>query len=477
MKKNDNLPEVEPVELKPILSMRPGLFIFLSAIVIVLLILFGLFLLPGLIGSTCYVTFESNVANVAIYDGGKYLGSTEGSVYEFDPGMHNLSFYIDGIDAGELQYNAKKHYFFTLFHRNVDTVDIEIKNTEAIEDKVIDVFTSSISSWSMVLDYSETYHFPPLYSEFAHNASALGFSDIEDAWLYGAMHVTSKTLYDDYINGLEILKNSNVKYNSKELETLNKQLDIIYNKNSNTLIAATKSNDAVTAVKNDSFFHYDATTIIMGEERKLVYPDLNTAPIEVSIDAFEISATPVSEYEFALFVNENPMWAKSNKDELITKGLVDENYLEGITLSTDIKAKKPIRNISWYAAKAYTEWLSSKEGTFYNLPQESEWTVAALSSKDKPYATSLLAIDKDNTSPSFMLGQLWEFTDTSYIPLARITSYGKALELSRMFEDEEIIVKGGSYVNNSSSINEHTVGVMNKSTCSEYAGFRVVRYE
>lgn len=476
MKKHENLPEVDPVELKQILSMRPGLFILISAIVVVLLILFSLFLLPGIISDTCYVTFNSDVANVAVYDGEKYLGSTEGSVYKIESGKHDLSFKVDGVDAGRIEYNAQKHYFFTLFSRHVDTVDIEIENTKEIEEKVISTFAKSIASWSEVLDYSDSYHFPPLYTNFAQNAVALGFSDIEDVWLYGAMHVSSETLYNNYKEGLSILNSSSVKYNSDELESLNNILDALYQRESSRKIAKNGTNGEIKTKKTGSFFSYDENTIIIGDDCTLSYPDVNRAPVSVTTDSFSIAATPVTEYEYALFVEENPDWAKSNKDSLIEEGLVDEYYLEGITLSTAIKAQKPIRNISWYAAKAYCEWKSEKDGVSYKLPSESEWTVAALSAKDKSYTSSLIAIDKDDSSPSFMLGQLWEFTDTNYIPLARM-NYEKAMELSSSFDYDDVIIKGGSYINDSSSIDENTVGVVEKSTCSEYIGFRVAKHE
>ncbi|MEZ6030154.1 MAG: SUMF1/EgtB/PvdO family nonheme iron enzyme [Hyphomonadaceae bacterium] len=39
--------------------------------------------------------------------------------------------------------------------------------------------------------------------------------------------------------------------------------------------------------------------------------------------------------------------------------------------------KRPVINVSWYDAKAYTDWLSAKTGKPYRLPSEAEWEFAA----------------------------------------------------------------------------------------------------
>lgn len=43
------------------------------------------------------------------------------------------------------------------------------------------------------------------------------------------------------------------------------------------------------------------------------------------------------------------------------------------------RGRRPVINVSWNDAKAYTEWLSAKTGQRYRLPTESEWEYAARS--------------------------------------------------------------------------------------------------
>ena len=138
-------------------------------------------------------------------------------------------------------------------------------------------------------------------------------------------------------------------------------------------------------------------------------------------------------------------------------------------------SSRPIRNISYYAAEAYCDWLSSISGESYHLPSEAEWYIAALSASDKPYTTSLLHFDFDTTSPSMMMGGLWEMTETPYIPLMRVSDYNEAIALSSVYPYDGIIVKGGSYINTPAEVSIESVGVVDKNSTSQFVGFRVCR--
>jgi len=49
------------------------------------------------------------------------------------------------------------------------------------------------------------------------------------------------------------------------------------------------------------------------------------------------------------------------------------------------RGKRPVINVSWQDAVAYTRWLSDQTGYSYRLPTEAEWEFAARSGSDKRF--------------------------------------------------------------------------------------------
>jgi formylglycine-generating enzyme required for sulfatase activity len=73
-----------------------------------------------------------------------------------------------------------------------------------------------------------------------------------------------------------------------------------------------------------------------------------------------LASHEVSQYQWALFLQENPMWEKANLAALQAQGLVDEAYLAGLSPSTVFITNRPIHNISYYAAQAFATGSAKK---------------------------------------------------------------------------------------------------------------------
>ena len=474
MRKKMELPEVEPVRLSPIGGIRPGVFILAGLSAAALLLIFALCFLPGLVSGCGWVRFSTNTVNTAVYADGRYIGSSEGSSYRLPAGSYGFDFYVDGAYAGSVEAEVPWRIFLTMFIHCTDRIEFTASRTPEIEEAVSRTFTEGVAKWSRHIGYDGTYHLPPLFSDFAANAIALGFDDASTQLLYGAMHITSKAMHDDFLAAIDMLSSSSVEYRSPELDELMPLLSALYA--GEDVRTSGEGGNAVPAPSySDGFFAYSASTVSMGRNGSASYPECLTAPVEADVDGFEIAKHPVTEYEYALFVEANPYWSRSNIENLIEDGMVDEHYLEGIVLSSSVMSGRPIRSISYNAAQAYCSYLSESTGEEYRLPTEAEWYAASLSAQGKPYASTLVGIDDDKSSPSFMMGQLWEMTSTPIIPLMRLSSYGKAIELGGLYPYDGIIVKGGSYINDPESITNETVGAAERSETSPFIGFRVCR--
>ena len=471
MNRKNRLPEVEPVRLEPVRGIRPGVFILAGLIALIVLLFFLICMLPGIASGTGYARFTTNTVNTAIYADGRYIGSSEGSVYRLPAGDTEFSFYVDGVYAGSVEAHIPHRIFFTAFVHRTDTISFEAAYSEEIEEAAAEHLASEAAAWSAVISYDGSYHCPPIFSSYAENAAALGFRNASEPFLYAAMHITSETMHEDFLKAITILDDAGIEYRTPELDALIAALDGIY---SGSAAAQQQAASAPETPSYDGrFYSYSGGMTAMGDSASLSYPSSNRAPVSVETPPFSIAGRPVTEYEYALFTEEVPYWSRENKETLIADGMADEGYLDGIMLSSAVMSSRPVRSISWYAAEAYCEWYSGKTGKEYSLPSEAEWYRAALSAAGKPYVTTLVHIDGDASSPSAMMGQLWEFTSTPYVPLMRIGGYEKALELAASYPYDDIIVKGGSYVNDPSSITIESVGVMDRAATSPYAGFRI----
>jgi formylglycine-generating enzyme required for sulfatase activity len=105
----------------------------------------------------------------------------------------------------------------------------------------------------------------------------------------------------------------------------------------------------------------------------------------VSVAAFRMSETAVTNAQFLEFVKANPQWRRSKVNRLFA----DTNYLRQWESDLSIGEKNkniynsPVVNVSWFAAQAYCKW---KQG---RLPSVAEWELAAKGSPVNMKSNSL----------------------------------------------------------------------------------------
>ncbi|HIV98371.1 MAG TPA: formylglycine-generating enzyme family protein [Candidatus Ornithospirochaeta avicola] len=439
------LPEVEPVKLKPHFGMRPGLYILLSTIAVFLLLFFLLFMLPGIIKGGEYLTFSSNLSDTGILLDGKYLGSSEGSLYFVSSGEHELSYYKEGVYLYSQSIDVSHPVFFTLFHKRVKEIEIAAQSTDELKKTVIGTFCSEISEEAKITGYSNVFRMRPLISDFAYDAVSLSLTEeeINSALYFAYAQIATEELMNDLLLSVSYLEEKGISIAfSIDPEIYDKNVEI--------------SISPISPYLDDGdFLYFEEGEILIGEN-KIAYP------------SFRISKRPVTVNDYSVFVEDNPEWSVSNRSSLIEKGLVDEYYLEGITLNSRINNTSGIRNISYYAANAYIDYINEKNGTDYSLPSEILYMVA--SSNSNEYSLSL-NYKNESEKLSSALGGLWEMTDTAYLKNMRCLDYS----LISSFDNPclDIIIKGGSWINNPDEITIDTVGTSGKNMCSEYMGFRV----
>lgn len=96
----------------------------------------------------------------------------------------------------------------------------------------------------------------------------------------------------------------------------------------------------------------------------------------VSVGDFEIDIHPVTHQQYLDFVIDHPKWKKSK----VTRLFANNSYLLDWTSDTTFSqaiSNSPVNTVSWYAAKAYCEYVGKR------LPTVDEWEYVAMADETK----------------------------------------------------------------------------------------------
>jgi iron(II)-dependent oxidoreductase len=225
-------------------------------------------------------------------------------------------------------------------------------------------------------------------------------------------------------------------------------------------------------------------------------------PHPVRVNAFYCSENEISNRQFKVFLDENQQWKPSQRETLTAQELANSEYLKDWEDDTFPAGKGdlPVTHISYYAARAYCEWLGRKinadaSGMAVRLPLESEWEWAASRGRGNitpPYGSVFLReeiqgpgrVGSSAPNPSGlrdMLGNVWEWCETWYAPAAYLMSgYDPAANSAAeagLAAGALKVIRGGSWANEPDSVTVYTRGGHPPSWCTEFLGFRVVLAE
>ena len=472
MKHPTQLPEVEPVVLKPILGIKPGIYLLVLYIFIILLVLFFIGFLPGIVKGGRHVTFSSPIRGSGLYIDGNYQGSANYQ-YFVQSGEHQAEVRKADITISRETIRIDHPVFFTWLVHYTKHIPLSLRALNLQEKEAIVRFDlHEIVRYSAITTYDKVTVYPPLFSNLANDMEAISYEKADQVLALAANFITSAEMLDDA---------KKIKCNDG---LFTKTLDIaiqLFGQDQSQGKTGLPSGDETVSGKRTVLdsgvftqegITYSASTVIMGDTVPTKYNDTNRAGIKVTVPPFTIATTPVSQYQWALFIKDNPSFAKSNSEKLSEQDIVDEYYLNGESISTEFSAGKPVFNISYQAAMAFCRWVGQKSGKKVFVPSETQWYIAAISAKQRSYVKSLTFADDQSDMPTAMLGGVWEMTSTPFIPLSRLSDYEKVHQLGELYlENDDIIVKGGSYENN--GITRDSVGAIGTNACGDLIGFRV----
>ena len=468
--KKKELPKVEPVKIKPLFGMKPGLWLTIAYSVAILLLIFLVTLLPDIINGHKRVTFTSDAGTAAVYLDGVYQGGTP-FTRSVRSGTYQVSYRIDGCEIDSFTIKVGHPVFLNWLFPRTQKVSSSALLTDAAYEAMTKDLLEDLNAYSAVLEYDDTHRYPQFISRYFRSINASGIRPDNDVTIAASVFATTDAMQEDFkeaaaVIGVDLLPIFSLLDGKSTIGSADSVAPTV---------GATSTSLATQWFTLDSY-KVAAADFSNGKAVTASYPDVIQAGKDVHTDAFNISTYCITEAQYSAFMACNPEWAKSNKDSLVAQGLADEYYLEGVDFSS-ATVNRPVHNISWYAARAFCSWLSDVTGKTVSLPSENQWIAASLTDTEGGYQKSLMPSAAEG-SPAAMLGGLWELTSTKFIPLARISAdvqiEGVDSLLDRYGIATDMVVKGGSYVNDPSEVDRYTVGITTREFCSSYMGFRVV---
>ncbi|HMA30862.1 MAG TPA: ergothioneine biosynthesis protein EgtB, partial [Casimicrobiaceae bacterium] len=187
--------------------------------------------------------------------------------------------------------------------------------------------------------------------------------------------------------------------------------------------------------------------------------DNETPAHRVFLEAFEIASRPVTNGEYAAFVDDGgyrhpEWWLALGWDTLRARQWSAPLYWErrdgrwhGFTLRgmVELDMDAPVEHLSYFEADAYARWARAR------LPTEFEWEAALrqASAVDAARAQVANAGVSDAGSADgpaeLSIGEVWEWTSSSYAPYPRFRpAEGAVGEYNGKFMCNQYVLRGGS---------------------------------
>lgn len=156
-KKQIEIPEISDVKLKPIFGVQPGLYLTILYALILVLILFLVFVFPGLRNFGTNIHFTTEPSGAAVYVDEQYFGSTPFT--RFVPaGAHAVRYVKPYFQEVQQEIQVPGKVFGTLLFERAERESADLSFSHS--GKYLRWRFDQVSDWSLVGAFYERYRYP-----------------------------------------------------------------------------------------------------------------------------------------------------------------------------------------------------------------------------------------------------------------------------------------------------------------------------
>jgi hypothetical protein len=480
------------VRLKPIMGIRPGVYLAVIYGLVILLVFYLIFLHPGITRPGSVVVFTSDPWGAALRVDGVYAGTSPCKVF-VPKGNHNIEVVLPGFTTERIEAAVSGRVFASLLFPLRFPLSVRLAASEPL--KPLEIAASDFAAWSFGGEPTPAWQAPMALSEGVYRAGSASVYGGETLAAAARFAVTRAALRD-LVRAKALSANGGNA--SSPLSLIRSVSEIVSfldgNPNAAAWLADTLPQEPAGALVSSAWYQNQLAGFAWLIEKERLsappgessvinppFPQLRVAglmftglsggdltqgepfPHQAPIDPFMICSTVVPAPAFADFLDANPQWRPDQRGTLERRGLVTGEYLADFEAGTG-RVITGISAISWYAARAFCEWLGTKlpdslSGWEVRLPTEAEWEYAAKSSA------------LWNRQGLFVRGNAWEWCGNPYSHLPFISAPPKA---AAAVGSPEYPLRGGSLLNAVMPGNVETRASLPPEICSPFVSFRPV---
>jgi formylglycine-generating enzyme required for sulfatase activity len=507
---------VDAVRLPHIFGIKPGKYLAALYALVVLAILFAVLLYPALSNPGIGLEARSEPQGAAIRIDDVYYGTAPCKIF-LPEGKHRLSAVMPGFLPHEIELDAGSRLFGSLFFPKTMRFDARLTQVRSLSALFAGV--EDYAAWTFSGEPTEVYQIPLSLSEGAYRSAPRSAADVKAASAIleaAARFMVSKAALKDMIRASFLIQSGGnvpsplgalasvrgiLEYVAKNPAITIALGDILPEDAANKLIDASiypqvwgEGENAAAVAKPIPLSYTKFPLNVEGisfsaEFLPNTYVQNADFPHEETLGNFMISRDEITFTVWERFLAENPEWDIGNLETLIQKKQVTDDYLhalisykagQGFSDAFPGYPAPSVSGVSFFAAEACCAWLSEKlppalaKEYELRLPREAEWEYAA------KYAEAYFGTPNSAAAPRGMTAfgvsgagnaGLWEWCSDYYVPLNYLSAPEWAQE---EVSSPERSVRGGSWVNQTGTVNADTRASLAPESCSPFVGFRVV---
>ncbi|MDR0525253.1 MAG: SUMF1/EgtB/PvdO family nonheme iron enzyme [Spirochaetaceae bacterium] len=472
---DETLPEDE-VHFKPLLGLRPGVYLAGLYGIGLGVILFFVLLYPGLSKPGTLVSFTSEPSGGAVRVDGVYNGTAPCEIF-IPRGIRQIEIVLPGFEPYQQELDVQGRVFGSkLFPRRGAVTGTLL---EAGPGRALLLAASEYGVWSFTGEPTATRQIPQVLSEGAYR-SGPGLGDpreLEKILQAGARFTSTKAGLRDLLRAKYLTDNAGLSPSPVSgLHSIEDMLIYLSEVPGGAQwlgaslppeIAAVLTESSWSSGSSDSPLKQVGRVGEAAEVESLRFWEISAGilvrtspfPREIPMHSFSIAETPVSSGDWEIFMQAQPEWEPEQSRTLTAKGWATADYL-----GPGDYAGPAVSGVSWYGAKAYCEWLTTRLGADLadyeiRLPTEAEWEYAAK------------AAELTSAGPKGMGAGLWEWCADPYAPYEYLPADPA---LAEEIGSPERSVRGGPSGPESRWDFLETRGSLFPGACSPFGVFRPV---